>query len=344
MDPNAEAKPPNEEATGAETEIDNQAGDSLDGPSGGSAPEDGASLDQAEAGGDGSESPPPKPPAKPSRLKRLFGGFNLYLLLFGLVILVALGIVAGAYMFNKKSNGNSPSVQNLSDSALEQLASSDATVGNSNQILNVQSSAVFAGRVLIREGLDVAGNLELGGTLALNDLAVAGTAQFGQAQVNKDLSVAGNAGIQGSATIAKSLQVNGGGSFSGPVTAPQITTGNLQLNGDLVLTHHVIAGGATPSRANGSALGSGGTASVSGSDSAGSITINTGSSPPAGCFVTVNFVNRYSATPHVLITPVGSTAGGLAYYVNRGQTNFSVCDASAPPGSASFGFDYFVVD
>ena len=262
-----------------------------------------------------------------------------------LVLIVAAIVIAVAYLESKRGSGTSSiSSQSLSESTLKQLANSDVTVGNSSHVLNVQSSAVFAGKVLIRQDLEVAGNLQIGGTLALNGLSVAGTAQFGQAQVNKDLSVAGNTGLQGTVTIAKSLQVSGGGSFGGALTAPQITASTLQLNGDLVLTHHITAGGATPSRTNGSALGGGGTASVSGSDTSGSISINTGGGPGAGCFVTINFTSRYNSTPHVVITPVGSAAGSLAYYVNRSPAGFSVCDASAPPAGASFGFDYFVVD
>ena len=290
--------------------------------------------------GSGSALPPPK-----KKWRSLAKHVNVYLMLFIIVLVSAGIIVLVAYRDSKHSSGTSTiSQQNLSSSALEQLANNDATVGSSNQVLNVQSSTVFAGKVLVRQDLQVAGGLQIGGALTLNDLSVAGTAQFGQVQVNKNLAVAGNTSLQGAVTVAKSLQVNGGGNFSGPLSAPQVTAGSLQLNGDLVLTHHITAGGATPGRTNGSALGGGGTSSVSGSDTSGSITINTGSTPGAGCFITVNFAAKYNATPHVLLTPVGSAAGGLAYYVNRSSSSFSVCDAAAPPAGASFGFDYFVVD
>jgi cytoskeletal protein CcmA (bactofilin family) len=186
--------------------------------------------------------------------------------------------------------------------------------------------------------------LQIGGTLALSNLTVSGTSQFGQATVNQNLAVAGNTAIQGATTIAKSLQVNGSGTFSGSLSAPQITTPSLQLNGDLVLTHHISVGGSTPTRSGGTALGSGGSVSVSGSDTAGSITINTGSNPAAGCFVTITFTTKYNATPHVLATPIDSAAGGLSYYITRSTTNFSICDSTTPPAGSSFGFDYFVLD
>jgi cytoskeletal protein CcmA (bactofilin family) len=267
----------------------------------------------------------------------------MYLLIFILMLVLAGAVIVIAYQQNKNSSTEKLKTQGLSQKTLDQLANGDVTVGDNQTVLNVRSSAVFAGQVLVRKDLEVAGNLRIGGTVALNNITIAGTSQLGQVTVNKDLAVAGNTSMQGTATVGKSLQVGGGGTFSGPLSAPQITASTLQLNGDLVLTHHITTGGSQPSRSGGSALGSGGSVSLSGSDTAGSVNINTGSGPGAGCFVTVNFANKFNSTPHVQVTPVGSAAGGLSYYVNRSTTNFSICVASPPPPGSSFGFDYFVV-
>jgi len=284
------------------------------------------------------------PAKKPKGVKKIRQRFNILILMFGFIVVVGLGIIFIAYSQSKKSSStNTIQTQSLSKSTLEQLANNDATVGNSKSILNVQSSAVFAGQVLVKQNLEVAGNLQIGGTVAISNIAVSGTSQLGQVTVSKNLAVTGDTAIQGSSTIGKSLQVNGNGSFGGTLTAPQIATSSLQLNGDLTLTHHINIGGGTPSHSGGSALGSGGSASVGGSDTAGSITINTGGGPAAGCFVTITFTKGFAATPYVLVTPIGSAAGGLAYYVNASPTGFSICDASPPPAGASFGFDYFVV-
>jgi hypothetical protein len=99
-----------------------------------------------------------------------------------------------------------------------------------------------------------------------------------------------------------------------------------------------------PGVGRGSAVGSGGTASLGGSDTAGSITINTGGGTGAGCFATVNFVRKFNSTPHVIVTPVGSGAAGLGYYITRSTSDFSVCTTTPAPSGQTFGFDYFVVD
>ena len=301
----------------------------------------------------GEPSPAPAPAQPPQAPKTpRFGGFkkrfpsiNIYLLIFVLVLLLAGGIGGYAYISSRKDATTVPiKTQTLDAKALAQLANTSTTVGSTDQVLNVQSSAIFAGKVLVRDTLEVAGGLQIGGSLSIEGVTVSGSSTFGQVQINKNIAVLGDSTLQGSLTVQKSLSVNGGGTFNGPVSATQITTNALQMNGDLVLNHHITAGGPTPSRSNGNALGSGGTSSVSGSDTSGAISINTGSGPSAGCFITVNFTSKFNATPHVLLTPVGSSAGGLSYYVNRTTTNFSVCAASTPPANANFGFDYFVLD
>ncbi len=190
----------------------------------------------------------------------------------------------------------------------------------------------------------MAGNLQVSGGATLGSLTVTDTTSLGQVQVSKNLAVNGDTGVQGQLSVAKGLQVTGNGTFSGTLTAPQITTNAFTLNGDLVLTHHITAGGPQPSRSVGSAVGAGGTATVSGSDTSGSVSINTGTGATAGCFVTINFAQKYNSAPRVIATPIGADAGSLNYYITRTLTSFSICDATAPTASLSFGFDYFIVN
>jgi hypothetical protein len=301
---------------------------------------DGSSVTDATGG---AAPAAPVASAKPPLIKRIWQKFNIYLLLFLLVILVFVTVTAVFFIKNGRDAQKAEDVidsQNLSEEAAKQLASSSVTVGSTKQVLNVASNAIFGGSVLVRSDLEVAGDIKLGGNLELPGIAVTGASAFGQLQT-ETLSVTADAVVQGSLSVRKGLSVLGTSTF-GNISAAQVSANALQLNGSLILTHHVVAGGPIPESSKGTALGSGGTASVNGSDLAGSITINTGSGPGAGCFITVNFVRKYDGVPHVIVTPIGSGAGGINYYVNRSTTSFSVCTTNPAPSSETFGFDYII--
>lgn len=276
--------------------------------------------------------------------KRLLKKVNVYLLIFIFLLVVAGAIAVAVYINSRKAEETTVPTQTLTSETLKQLATSDVTVGQPKQILKVQSNATFAGKVFIRDSLEVAGPIQVGGSINVPGITVSGNSIFEQIQVNKGLNVQGDTSLQGQLNVQKNLTVAGAATFGGPISAPTLSVNTLQLNGNLSLTRHFAVGGATPGRSNGDALGSGGTTAVSGSDIAGSININTGSGAAAGCFATVNFTTKYNSTPRVIVTPIGAAAAGVGYYVNRSAANFSVCAANNPPSNASFGFDYFVVE
>jgi hypothetical protein len=285
-------------------------------------------------------------PKKPRRsLRDMIAHSNIYLIIFILLLVLMAGGAAVLYVREKNANKAAQNLgsQTLSTDDLNQLANNGVTVGDPKQVLTVQSNAIFAGKMLVRSDLEVAGKLLVGSSLSLTGITVAGNSVFDDVQITKSLSVNGNTAVQGKIS-AQSIATSGNASFGGLVTASQLATNSLTLNGDLVLTRHIAIGGASPSRSNGGAVGSGGTTSVSGSDAAGSITVNTGGSPSAGCFITVNFTRKYNTVPRVLVTPVGSGAGNVNYYVTRTTSSFSVCGTVAAGGGQSFGFDYFVVE
>lgn len=294
--------------------------------------------------------PPPSNDNKPKKpknrsLKNLAARVNIYLLLFIFILVVAAGVAAISFL---KSNQEEKTQQQittepLSQEALDQLRQTDVKVGDPKQILSVESNAVFAGKVLIRDSLEVAGSIKAGSAMTLPGITVSGNTILGSVQASS-LQLSGNATIQGQLAVQNNLSVSGSGSFGGTLTAARLNIQDLQINGDLQIARHIDAGGGTPGKSDGSALGSGGTSSVSGTDTAGTVAINTGGNPAAGCFVTVNFTQRYNGTPHVVITPVGSGGASLNYYINRSNTNFSICSTNAPGGGQSFAFDYIVID
>ncbi len=283
---------------------------------------------------------------KKNKGKGFFARVNIYLLLFIFVIVIAAVVTAISIIRSKQVNQDQKNqivTEPLSKEALEQLRQTDVKVGDPKQVLSVESNAIFAGKVLIRDSLEVAGEIKAGAALNIPGLTVSGVATLGQVQASQ-LQVAGNTTLQGQVNIQNNLSVTGSGSFGGSITAASLNISNLQINGDLQFTKHIDAGGPTPGKSDGPALGGGGTSSISGTDTAGTVAINTGGGPAAGCFVTVTFTSRFNGTPHVVITPVGSAGGSINYYINRSATNFSICSANVPPAGQSFAFDYIVID
>ncbi len=278
------------------------------------------------------------------RIHGIISHFNVYMLLFIFIVIITTLLTFVSYNKQKKElNPSKTPVQELNTEALKQLQNSDTSIGDAKQTLTVESNAIFSGQVLARSNLDVAGTLKVGGALNLTGLIVSGDSTLDQLQANK-LSVSGDTNIQGQLTVQKGLTISGGASFGAPISAPLLSVESLQLGGDLQFSKHIDAGGATPTRASGGALGSGGTVSVSGTDTAGTIAINIGSSPSAGCFVTLTFNKAFNATPHVTLGPVGSAAGNLRYYINRSSTGFSLCSNTAAAANSNFSFDYIVID
>lgn len=347
-DPEKQAAPQLEgdnslEASGTVVDSGSNSADSA-GPAPEAANEDGA---VAAPPADNPGQPPAEAPKKPNkfslRAHGLLRNLNIYLLIFGLLVLLAVVASIVAYQRNRQQEEAQIITQELTEETLEELRGSDAVIGDPKFTLSIESNAIFAGKVLIQDSLDVAGSIRVGGTMTLPGITVSGTSSFDQVQANS-LQVASNASVEGTLAVQNGLTVTGGGTFSGPISAPQITIDTLQINRDLQINRHIDAGGSTPTKTDGSALGSGGTSSVSGTDTAGTVTINTGSNPGAGCFITVRFANAFAGTPHVVITPVGSAAAGLNYYINRNTSSFSVCSTSAPPAGASFSFDFVAID
>lgn len=285
-----------------------------------------------------------QPKTKTSFFKRLAIRVNIYLLALIFVLSMAGIIVAMTYFADHEATNTTVPTQTLTDKTLKQLAGTDVTVGEPKQVLSVQSNAVFAGKVLVRDSLDVAGQIRVGGALNIPGITVSGNSVFEDMRINKSLSVAGDSTLQGNVNIQKNLNVAGGANFGGNVSAGQLSANSLQMNGNLNITKHIGVGGSTPGRSNGNALGGGGTVSVSGSDTAGTVNINTGSNPGAGCFVTITFTQRFNATPRVMLTPVGQAAGNIPYYVTRSATDLVVCTSLPAPASSSFSFDYFIID
>lgn len=280
---------------------------------------------------------------KISPIKKFFRKVNLYFLLFMLLTVIGGAVTIVNYLNSQKAPVE-PSIatQQLTQDSLKQLANTDATVGGASQTLSIQGNAIIAGQTLMRGNLNVAGNLQTGGSIQAPSITISGASNLGTAQINS-LQVAQNTAIQGSTTM-RDLNVSGTSTFGGAMTASQITVTRLILSGNAVLQvpNHLAFTGPSPGRTVGNALGNGGTISVNGSDTSGSVSITIGNSPSAGCFTRINFNQAFTSTPRVIVSPIGAGAGQTQYYVDRNTTGFSICTNNPAPASTTFGFDYFV--
>lgn len=290
---------------------------------------------------------PRKKPKKSfsDRVRTMISKINIYLLLFILVVLLAAIASFATYKSGKKAATQNDVVsQNLSTEDLQSLKNNDTTVGDAKQTLTIASNAVFNGRVLVRDSLDVAGTIRIGGTLSVPGITVSGTSAFENVQIGNNLSVAGNGAVQGTLTVQKNLSVGGGATFAGAISAPSLSIDSLIMNKDIQLNRHIDAGGGTPRVSSGTAVGGAGTVSISGTDTAGTVNINFSTGLVAGVLANISFSSAFNQTPHVVITPVGSSCAILDYYVNRTTAGFSIGTANSGAPGSSCAFDYIVID
>lgn len=290
---------------------------------------------------------PVRVPRTREKLKAKVSGINIYLIIFILIFLLSMVLIFVLWRSSTKESASTDQtfgLEELSQESLDELKNKDTTVGDPKQTLTVSSNSIFNGRVLIRDSLDVAGTINVGGALSLPGITVSGVSNFGEVNIADNLTVGGETSVQGNLNVQQSLTVSGGASFGGTISASSINIQSLSLSNNLSLNGHIDAGGGIPGASAGGSIGSGGTVSASGSDTAGTITINTGSSASAGTLASITFAVAYNQTPHIVITPVGSSAASINYYVTRTTTGFNILAASVPPSNAAIVFDYIAID
>lgn len=280
-----------------------------------------------------------------SKIIKKLSFVNIYLLLFVLIVVVAVMITyIGIRNNNKVDEAGKIDAQDLSTQAIDNLSSSNTQIGDPKQTLTIASNSVFNGKALFRDSIDVAGTIRVGGALSLPGITVSGNSTFENVTIGSALTIGGDANISGNLAVQKSLTVSGGASFGGAISASQLNIDRLTLNQDVVINRHIKTGGGVPGVSTGSATGGGGTTSISGSDTAGTITINVGGSPGTGTLASISFLNAYESEPHVVVTPVGASAGSLDWFITRNESGFIIQTNSAPSSATSFSFDYIVIN
>ena len=292
---------------------------------------------------------------------------------------IGLGVVVGILAINAaiigfviKSQSKSGSSVNqsqvsISASTLDKLGVNRTSINNSGIKLIVNPDAQFNGNLQVNGNVSLAGQLKLNskfiasdaslttleaGNTSLAALNVSGDGTVSNLNVRSDLIVAGTTRLQGSTVLSGLVTANGSINVSanltvgGTLAAANLHVSSLVIDSTIILGGHFITQGTVPTVSAGSNLGTNGTVSISGNDASGTIAVNTGTasppsgtSLPAGTVAYVTFHNRYSNTPHVVVSVVGQDAGSV--YVNRSTTGFSI-HVSNLVASAGYAFDYIV--
>jgi hypothetical protein len=189
-------------------------------------------------------------------------------------------------------------------------------------------------------------------TISSNTLFKSAVEVQGNVKIDKDLAVGGNVIVKGTTVmqgpvgIDNSLSVRGALSVGGPLNAPTLSVGslsvtNMNISGNFNFGGHISPGGATPN-ARASVSAGGGTVSINGNDTSGTIIINTSSASGPGEMATVTFRTPFSSTPHVQLTPTNGASAALNYFTTRSAGTFSVETGSGTSGGTTYVFDYLV--
>jgi hypothetical protein len=161
------------------------------------------------------------------------------------------------------------------------------------------------------------------------------------------LDVGSSTNLQGSVVIGGNLAVRGTLSVAGTLSADSLNVGalaitNLTASGSLNFGGHLIPTGAEPT-VDTAIAAAGGSVTVSGNDTAGTITITTGSGALlAGEMAVLHFHSGYKTVPKVQLTPVNVSAATMSYYATRSPGFFTVDIAAAPAANTSYVFDYLI--
>ena len=285
----------------------------------------------------------------------------------GLSVVVAiLAVNAGVIAFVLRGDGDGGVNANretvtLSSADLDKLGVSRDGVGNAGTELTVGPDARFNGTVTVGSDVSIAGQLRLNSRFSANDASLtrlqAGETSLEQLNVNgdgtlsnlnlrNDLTVVGTTRVQGPMTLSQLLTVNNSVNISGnlavggTLSARSFQASSLVSDTTLTVGGHIITRGAAPGVSPGTALGSNGTVSISGSDAAGTVGVNFGVGGGNGILATVTFRQPYSVTPRVVVTGVGQGMGSL--YVFRSATGFSIgVQGAVSPGG--YAVDYIVM-
>jgi hypothetical protein len=233
-------------------------------------------------------------------------------------------IKPGDYLTTSSTPGYAMKADHAGPTIGKALAPFDGTSGT----VMVQTSLGYYA------GPDTASYIQNGGNATLTGLTVGGTADFANLNASGTATI-NNLTVTGTATIA-TLHV----------------TGSAKFDGDITVGGHVITAGGQPTPTIQTAAGSvaandlagkPATATITGNDTSGTITITTSDNPTVGDLLNIVFSKAYGAVPHILISGQdGKSAASFLYPANKSTTGFELHMDNPPAANTTYTFDYFI--
>ncbi len=149
-----------------------------------------------------------------------------------------------------------------------------------------------------------------------------------------------------SATAFQIQKADGTSIFTVDSSTMTLTVKTLDVNGNLTVNGHFISGntsGSTTAALNAN-CGTGCTVSISGNDSAGIVTINSGTGAAAGIQATITFANAYGTAPSIVLTPETVPAASTfpQYHYASTTTTFDLKSYNALTDSKTYKFSYHI--
>jgi cytoskeletal protein CcmA (bactofilin family) len=247
----------------------------------------------------------------------------------GIIAVVIIGLILFGATTSKPPKKTTTTVvintQSLDTGTLNKLESQNSASGSVQQQLTITPNTLF------KNDVSVQGNLSANGTTTIQ----------GAVALNSGLTVHGGLVVSSNTTVGGNLSVNGV-ITAGSLNVGSLTLASIQLSGSLTIGGHILTTGSAPTAAANLAT-SGGTVSVSGNDTSGTVTINVGNDAlQAGELAVITFHSPYSATPNVQLTPITGPSAALQYFVTRSSSYFSINSALAPTKDGAYVYDYLV--
>jgi hypothetical protein len=272
----------------------------------------------------------------PKSKKHRFTRRQIIRALVALALLIAL-IIGLSFLVNRLNKPEQTIVintQSLDNGTLNELTGDDPV----KQQLTITPDTIFKNSVTVQGSAQVDKDVNIDGSLTVG----------GRTILQDSTDIDGDLNVRQTLTVGQNASLGGNLSVNGQITALSLSVGSLSissinLSNDLTFGGHIIPSGTNTPSSRISSAAAGGTVSVSGNDTSGTVTINTGGGALiAGEMAIITFAKAYGTTPKVQLTPITSTASNLRYYATRSATFFTIDTSSAPANGTTYVFDYFV--